>query len=1125
MHSEVIRLRALFDELIQIPASQRSAVLEARCRGDNELRHRLEELIATAEDDSSFLSALTADIPVHTMPQTVEPTRGPAPLLEQAGKLIGRYKLLEKIGEGGFGAVYVAEQKSPIKRHVALKILKLGMDTRAVVARFEAERQALAMMDHPNIAKVFDAGATDTGRPYFAMELVRGIPITAYCDQNNFSPSQRLKLFINICHAIQHAHQKGIIHRDIKPSNILVTLHDGVPVPKVIDFGIAKATQGELTDKTIYTQFQQFMGTPAYMSPEQAEMSGLDIDTRSDIYSLGVLLYELLTGTTPFDARELAKAGMDEVRRRIRETDPARPSNRLRTMPDDTSTTAAKRRGMDARQLISLLRGDLDWIVMRCLEKDRTRRYESASGLAVDIRRHLDNEPVSARPPGRVYRFQKSFQRNRLAYIAATAVAVALLLGIIATTLQSVRASAAQARETIQRNKAEANEQKALAAQAAEAKLRRQAQASELTARQRAYASEMNAAMQAFHGNDFARARDLLNRQRPQPGQKDLRGWEWRYLWGQTRGEALFTLCKQSSEINSLAPSADGNFLAVGIRHKGGITVWNLRTRHEIAHLVPNDTCTYCAFSPAESLLAFASYNAEQNKAILHLWNAATQQMIVKIPLAAQCLGLAFAQNGQTLVTTSTQIEVWRISDLKKLASYPSHGFFIIPGTGFAATRDLTLAAYAYGHAYPQKICVLDLRDGKELWKAVASPEFVTAVAFSPDGKILATADGFTKSDIDLWDAATGKKIGELKGHGWVGSIVFWPDGKKFAAGNSDNTIRVWDVASRKCLDVLRGQRGQVQRVALLPDNKTLVSGATDGTVCFWDTSVTHPLREYTTLPEKVRDWCFAPDSQSILTINPNGEVARWTGADFQRKESLFDVGPCTCFCFSQDGHFLAIGSANGITSIWDVSRRALLRQLKNAPSDEVAFLANGDKLITKSLSPPLFREWDLATGSEIQSWPYPSESSDEHAIGFSPDGQLSVAIGGEGDVIARNLNEEKTLTLPVGVVESYGVAFSPDGKLFAVASTRGARVWQTKTWRSVAKLDRFSLSAAFSPDGRRLATGGADPLAFWDTDSWQNVFTLEGAGQDFFRTAFSPDGNSVGAMNYAGILHVWRAE
>jgi serine/threonine protein kinase len=430
----------IFFELIEkATPEERADFLDRACGQDLLLRRRVEDLQAKHFQQDSFMQAPA----VHDASTAAftPPSEGP-------DTIIDRYKILEKLGEGGFGAVYVAEQREPVRRRLALKIIKLGMDTKQVVARFAAERQALALMDHPNIAKVLDAGATGTGRPYFVMELVRGVPITQYCDENHLPTLKRVALFISVCQAIQHAHQKGIIHRDIKPSNILVTLHDGVPVPKVIDFGIAKATQGDLTDKTIYTQFQQFIGTPAYISPEQAEMSGLDVDTRSDLYSLGVLLYELLIGRTPFDARELLASGLDEMRRTIREREPLRPSARLRMFPPDELTTTARRRSAEAPKLIKALSGDLDWIVMKCLEKDRTRRYDSANALADDLGRFLRDEPVVARPPSTLYVLGKLVRRHRRVAIAAATVALALILGLAVSTFAFLREREARLKQT-----------------------------------------------------------------------------------------------------------------------------------------------------------------------------------------------------------------------------------------------------------------------------------------------------------------------------------------------------------------------------------------------------------------------------------------------------------------------------------------------------------------------------------------------------------------------------------------------------------------------------------------------------------------------------------------------------
>jgi serine/threonine protein kinase/tetratricopeptide (TPR) repeat protein len=401
--------------------AERNSYLEEACRDQPELRQEVERLLGAHPDMGSFL-----EVPPSAV--AVEPTAAQEPhWLERPGTVIGAYKLLEPLGEGGFAVVFMAEQTAPVRRKVAVKVIKPGMDTRQVIARFEAERQALALMDHPNIAKVFDGGKTESGRPFFAMELVRGFSITEYCDKHQLATRQRLELFVQVCQAVQHAHQKGIIHRDIKPSNVLVAQHDGAPVPKVIDFGVAKALSGQLTDQTIFTAYQQLIGTPLYMSPEQAEMHGADIDTRSDIYSLGVLLYELLTGTTPFDSQRLQKANYDEIRRIIREEEPVRPSTRITTLGLAATTVSANRQSAP-RRLSRLYRGELDWIVLKALEKDRNRRYETAGSLAMDVQRFLTDKSVLACPPSAAYRLRKFVRRNKLGVMTTAAIALAFLV-------------------------------------------------------------------------------------------------------------------------------------------------------------------------------------------------------------------------------------------------------------------------------------------------------------------------------------------------------------------------------------------------------------------------------------------------------------------------------------------------------------------------------------------------------------------------------------------------------------------------------------------------------------------------------------------------------------------------
>ena len=768
----------VFNLAIELPSpEERAAYLDRACAGDAALRQKVEALLRVHADADHYFGTVPKDVRRASLSGLAEAAQAANDarlnaVSEKPGDRIGHYKLLEKIGEGGMGVVYMAEQEEPVRRRVALKIIKLGMDTKRVVARFEAERQALALMDHPNIAKVLDGGATESGRLYFVMELVQGVPITEFCDKNRLSAEERVKLFLPVCQAIQSAHQKGIIHRDLKPTNILVALNpDGSGMPMVIDFGVAKATNQKLTEKTLYTNYAAMIGTPAYMSPEQAEMSGLDVDTRSDIYGLGVLLYELLTGTTPFPEQRLRSASYNEMQRIILEEEPERPSTRLSTLRGEQRSAVARNRGGSELTLGRAFPGDLDWIVMKCLEKDRVRRYETANGLARDLQRHLNNEPVVARPPSGAYRVRKFVRRNRATVTAAALVVAALVLGTFVSTWQAIRAT---------RFGHEAER-----ARASEARQRRRAEAGEQFAQRLLYGANMNLAQQAWEQNNFGRLRELLQETATYPA----RGFEW-YYWQRQMHLDVNTLRGHADEIHSVAFSPDGQRIVTGSWDRTA-KVWDAASGTNLLTLKGHrDMIGSVDWSPDGRRIATASYDGTAK-----VWDAASGMDLL------------------TLTGHSTVVYVAVFSpDRRRIAT-----------GGMDATAKAWDAAQAAGGSanyvwsvMEATVKVWDAADGKQLLTLRGHSAEVYGVAFSPDGERIVTgsADGTAK----LWDAADGKELLALKGHStWVNSVAFSPDGRRIVTGSGDYTAKVWEAATAQQVDAWqREEQAATERLATL---------------------------------------------------------------------------------------------------------------------------------------------------------------------------------------------------------------------------------------------------------------------------------------------------------------------
>ncbi len=1041
---------------------------------------------------------------------------------------MGRYKLLEKIGEGGFGDVWMAEQREPVKRRVALKIIKLGMDTRQVVARFEAERQALAMMDHSNIARVFDAGATETGRPYFVMELVSGSRITEYCDKNALPTAERLKLFILVCQAIQHAHQKGIIHRDIKPSNILVTLHDGVPMPKVIDFGIAKATQFELTDKTLFTQFQQFIGTPAYISPEQAEGSGLDIDTRSDIYSLGVLLYELLVGRTPFDAKEMTKGGINALRQVIREAEPLKPSTKVKTLPAAELTSTAHQRQTDALRLTHLLRGDLDWIIMKCLEKDRARRYDTANELARDIQRYLANEGVVARPPSTVYKIQKAWQRNKLAFVSGAAIVAALVAGIVLTTWQATRAIDAE-------RLARLRLAEAVSERDAREKAKIELEARNLDLRWALYKSGIQSAGAALERGEYGQARDFLNTCEP-----GLRAWEWNHLSLQ-----IPLLREYGSKPSIGAVLTQDRTRIVSAGTGGEVSSWDARDGTRQSEFALRGTPSIMALSPDERLVAIggedgmvALYNLQSGSLI---WERAAHP--------GRISGLAFNPDGSRIATCGLEGAVILWDDAGRILR-TNRGGGRVRSVGFSPDGRILLAGSVEDPARMlaadtlEVICKLDSVSGGQPF-----------VAFSPDGRRFAT--GFSDGFVRVWDTTRREllavsALAHMKEreneYRSISGLTFSPDGRQIASSGQDELIRFWDASSGRMLGTLPGMivaPKWLPRLQFSSDGRELLAagGSRKSAATLWNLAVNPSFTLMENHSDKIWSAAFTPNSRQIVTAGwSDGQLTFLEAADGREIRRIHaHQSVIWSVAVTPDGRRAVSGSKDGALGVWDLDTGQNVRLIPvqspatstNKGDDLTLFVAlnpNGREVVSGGQDGKV-QGWNLDTGARV--WELTNHAERVWSIAWNIDGRR-IAVGRLGGKLTMidAINHAELWHTNVATTSAYiaSLAFRPDQEQVLAANLTGELdLINTETGSLVKRIGTelgWIRSVCFSPDGRRIASAGDHGIVrLWDSASGDLVMPLPREPVRINFIAFSPDGRRLFSVRNDGKARIWQTE